>query len=353
VSFADEREAVQARQELQHYQLDDWTMPIVINFAKTSTTVSRPQSRHKPSHDYRPAPMIDPYYPHRSPPSYHHQSYYMSPPHYHHYYAYPGYASPSYSYGYPMDEIRREPTPPRQYYNYYFEPEPSPPPLSPHRQMFPYEERDKLGNRACATLFVTNFKPQTTEEDARRIFPNVERIMLGTKTLKEGEFRTGYLFFDSVHTAVNERNRVLRTQAEKPKDHELNIHFSKRPQDQLYATPSPPPLYHAVQRDPYAEYYYDHRGNPATNSLFVDCLPPNVDEEAILKNFRPYSPTAVKLGTKELRDNEFRTCVVHFSSVDQAIQARIKLNGTPFDSDWRKPMIINFRSIHSRSVRKY
>jgi hypothetical protein len=323
-------------------------MPIVINFAKSSTTVSRTQNRHKPTHDYRSAGM-DPYYSHRSPPPY--QSYIMSPSHYPHYYGYPGYASPSYAYGYPMDhELRhREPTPPRQYY--YFEPEPSPP-LSPHRPLVPYEERDKLGNRACATLFVTNFKPQTTEEDVRRIFPSVERIMLGTKTLKEGEFRTGYLFFDSVHTAVNERNRVLQTE-ESNRDHELNIHFSKRPQDQIYAAPSPPPLYHAIQRDPYAEYYYDHLGNPATTSLFVDCLPPNVEEEAIFKMFESYSPTAVKLGTKELRDNEFRTCVVHFSSVDQAMQARIKLNGTPFSSNWRKPMVINFRSIHSRSTRKY
>jgi hypothetical protein len=175
--------------------------------------------------------------------------------------------------------------------------------------------------------------------------------MLGTKTLKEGEFRTGYLFFDSMHTAVRERSRVLREQSEnKDNEHELNIHFSKRPQDQ--AT-TPPPIYRPmIQRDPYAEYYYDQRGNPATSALFVDCLPPHVDEDSIFRKFDAFSPTAVKIGTKELRDNEFRTCVIHFATMEQAMQARLKLNGAPFDENWRKPMVINFRSIVPKVARQ-
>jgi hypothetical protein len=364
ITFSDAREAIQARQELQHYQLDDWSMPIVINFAKAS--IVRHQNRHKSSHDYRLStpPPTNPYM-HMSPP--YRPSYYMSPPPYqHHYYGY-GYPTPgfSYGYGYPIDHeiARRESTPPpqRHYYHsgYYFDPEPSPPlqPSMAHIQGYPYEERDKLGNRACATLFVTNFEPQTTEEDVRCMFPTAERVMLGTKALKEGEYRTGYISFDSVQTAVMERNRVMRMQSEegnRERIHELNIHFSKRPQDQVYAAvlpPSPPPMYHTVQHDPYAEYYYDHRGNPATNLLFVDCLPPTANEESVFRLFERYGPSAVKLGKKTLKENEFRTCIIHFPTVDQAIQARVKLNGISFDKEWRKPMVINFRSPQKSSLR--
>jgi RNA recognition motif-containing protein len=226
-------------------------------------------------------------------------------------------------------------------------------------------DQDKLGNTACPCLFVKNFSRFITEECIRNAFPSVKHILMGTKNLQYGEHRTAYLYFEDVQTAVQERNRlnnktipmlhykpkVSHSSCNVPANngnsldgsqeqqyHEdldmqqpLMIYYSKRPQDQQPHSSSN-----------VLNYFFDSRGNPATNCLFVDQLPYNISESEIHRIFDKFSPVNIVVGNKQLTPNEFRTALVYFATVQQAVNCRSELQNYRIDN---RVITINYRRI--------
>ncbi|GBG74806.1 hypothetical protein CBR_g19317 [Chara braunii] len=87
---------------------------------------------------------------------------------------------------------------------------------------------------------------------------------------------------------------------------------------------------------------YDRHGNPVSKTLFIDRLPHDITEEEIEKLFKRFHGlSAVKLGRKELKSGEFRTCTVEFTEPEHAASARKALQHHK-EKDWPEKMIINF-----------
>jgi len=291
-------------------------------------------------------------------------------------------------------------------------------------------DRDSLGNMSCATLFVKNFVPSITSEKIRELFPTAVKILAGTKELKPGEYRTGYITFEDMPAAVAARHH-MNGFTDNEQTIPLIINYSVRPQDQPRLLPysmhpmlgfppfgSPYPGFdmgfnsasryaqqhhhhhhHHQQQQAAAAAYanaamfthsglfdtgsqqagfadfhrppspissgasqmvsgltglegaqpgfsvgdlYDTKGHPASPTLFVDCLPYDIQEYTVHGIFcTTLGFKYVIMGTKALQTNEYRTAQVHYTSVEHAVRARGKLQYHR-EYGWLRPLIINY-----------
>lgn len=87
---------------------------------------------------------------------------------------------------------------------------------------------------------------------------------------------------------------------------------------------------------------FDAKGNAASNSLFVDCLPYNVREDQIRAIFsRCAGFKGLHMGNKILAANEYRTAVIHFLSTEDALRARAQIQHYR-EPGWTRPLIIHY-----------
>lgn len=87
---------------------------------------------------------------------------------------------------------------------------------------------------------------------------------------------------------------------------------------------------------------YDAKGHPASNTLFVDCLPHDVHEYTVHGIFCTTPGFKyVIMGTKALQPNEYRTAQIYYTSVEHAIRARQRLQYHR-EYGWTRPLIINY-----------
>eukprot|EP00026_Physarum_polycephalum_P007073 Phypoly_transcript_07126.p1 GENE.Phypoly_transcript_07126~~Phypoly_transcript_07126.p1 ORF type:complete len:362 (+),score=63.41 Phypoly_transcript_07126:374-1459(+) len=87
---------------------------------------------------------------------------------------------------------------------------------------------------------------------------------------------------------------------------------------------------------------FDGKGNAASNSLFVDCLPHNIRENQIHTIFsHSVGFKGLHMGTKALAPHEFRTAVVHFNTTENALKARAQLQNHR-ELGWTRPLIIHY-----------
>lgn len=105
------------------------------------------------------------------------------------------------------------------------------------------------------------------------------------------------------------------------------IYYSKRPQDQQ-------------PQSKVLNYLYDSCGNRATHCLFVDQLPYNILESEIRQIFERYAPVNIVIGNKQLKVGEYRTALVYFATVEQAVICRSELQNHKVHDH---AMVINFR----------
>jgi len=86
----------------------------------------------------------------------------------------------------------------------------------------------------------------------------------------------------------------------------------------------------------------DSKGNPATNTLFVDCLPYDVRESTLKSIFsNTVGFRGLQMGNKVLQSNEYRTAVVHYNIVENAVRARGQLQYHR-QPGWSRPLIIRY-----------
>lgn len=86
----------------------------------------------------------------------------------------------------------------------------------------------------------------------------------------------------------------------------------------------------------------DSKGNPATNTLFVDCLPYDVRESTLRNLFGNTTGfRGLQMGNKILQPNEYRTAVVHYNIVENAVRARAQIQYHR-EPDWARPLIIRY-----------
>jgi len=276
----------------------------------------------------------------------------------------------------------------------------------PHPPGEVIHDRDSLGNSACSTLFVKNFVPTITQERIRGLFPTAIKILAGTKELRPGEFRTAYITFDSIPAAVAARHHVNGfTDADQQKPLVVNYSVRPHDQPKQSHTPAMGshtgipygmggiggmgnmgfgmsdytfPLNYIHSRGfgaPFMDFgpgfrgfggnranfptsmpsmsalgealpgfavVVDSKGNPATNTLFVDCLPYDVKESTLKSIFSNTTGfRGLQMGNKVLQSNEYRTAVVYYNVVENAVRARGQLQYHK-EPGWSRPLIIRY-----------
>ncbi|GBG60590.1 hypothetical protein CBR_g8611 [Chara braunii] len=225
----------------------------------------------------------------------------------------------------------------------------------------PLDLVSNANSSADRTLKVSDFRVQV-----QKMFPLAQQISLSKKELGAGEMRSGFVTFGDVPTAVAERHRMM-LYCDKTQKRPLQVNYSKQAADQrrdiiggsgvqnptavagrLPGLHHGERLYDARVPDPALLYVRDSKGNPASATLFVDGLPQDVTEDAVRGIFATHPGFKdLKLGTKALTEEEFRTCVVFFDSVANACVARVARDGTRLHG-WKRDMVVNFKKWATR-----
>jgi len=87
---------------------------------------------------------------------------------------------------------------------------------------------------------------------------------------------------------------------------------------------------------------FDSKGHPATNTLFIDCLPYDVRESTLRYIFgNTVGFRGMQMGNKILQPNEYRTAVVYYNHVENAVRARGQLQYHR-EHGWSRPLIIHY-----------
>lgn len=242
---------------------------------------------------------------------------------------------------------------------------------------------DKHGTPACPTLFLPNLPHNATEQTVRAIFPLATGVYCSTKPLAETERRTSYVSFQTTEVAVQQRRQLDGAKFEAipalsqlcVEADQLLVCFSKRGQDRVWSAgqqrgqqwqedmaesrapyqhlPSYHPGYCPPHDEPPSSVPFGFpcgQGNSMRyESARVQQAPRGVPREAIMRADRPCHtlylsrlprtateltvrelfPTATRVfcSKKPLREGEDRTAYVAFESVEVAAQEMQRMNG--------------------------